>query len=179
MIREALHLSKAKDKGENLMPGIRRYLRSQTALMQLFYGPDSTRKPATVAAEIDVSYKTFMKYVQGLTPCPAEILAQLYTLTHFDPIRQVLTPEGYQIVPLKPASPDKESLEGEIMDDICQATRLCEAYRENIADGHLAPHEYTRLVGIMNDLRNEVEQTLQKLMELKPMSVKLVQRQAR
>jgi hypothetical protein len=144
--------------------------------MQLFYGIDATHKPKTVAAELEIPYNTLMRYVQGPTPCPAEILAQLYVLTKFDPIRRVLTPEGYQIVPLGPAMPDKETIEEEILDDICHAARLCETYRESMTDGHLSESEYSRLLGIMNDLRNECEETLRKLIEIKPVKVKLVKR---
>ena len=160
------------------MPGIRHYLKSQSALMQLFYGADATHKPKTVAAELEIPYNTLMRYVQGMTPCPAEILAQLYVLTKFDPIRQVLTPEEHQIIPLGPATPDKETLEEEILDDMCHAARLCEAYRESMKDGCLSDAEYSRLIGIMNDLRNECEETLRKLMEIKPVKIKLVKRAA-
>ena len=158
------------------MPGMRRYFRSHTALMRLFYDANAVHKPKLVTAELDIPYKTFMKYVQGLTPCPAEILAQLYVLTKFDPIRQVLTPEGHQIVLLGPATPDKETLEEEILDDICHAARLCETYRESMEDGCLSDAEYSRLLEIMNDLRNECEETLRKLMDIKPVKVRLVKR---
>jgi len=155
------------------MLGTRRYLRSHTALMRLFYDAEAAYKPKLIAAEIDVPYKTFMKYVQGLTPCPAEILAGIYTVTKFEPIRQVLTPEGYQIVPMGKAVPDKNTLEGEILDDICKAAKVIEAYRECVSDGDLDEDEHTRLLGIMNELRTECEETLQLLMRLKPLKVKL------
>jgi hypothetical protein len=144
--------------------------------MQLFYGPGSRHKPGIVAAEIDIPYNTLMRYIQGPTPCPAEILAGIFTVTKFEPIRQVLTPEGYQIVPLGKAEPDKTTLEGEILDDICKASRLCETYRDSISDGLIDEEEHTKLLGIMNELRTEVQETLQLLMRLKPMKVKLVKR---
>jgi len=144
--------------------------------MRLFYDAEAVYKPKLIAAEVDVPYKTFMKYVQGLTPCPAEILAGIFTVTKFEPIRQVLTPEGYQIVPLGKAEPDKTTLEGEILDDICKASRLCETYRDSISDGLIDEEEHTKLLGIMSELRTEVQETLHLLMRLKPMKVKLVKR---
>jgi hypothetical protein len=137
------------------MAGQKHYLKSQAVLMELFYGPNAVHNPAVIAAQINVPYKTLNKYIQGVTACPVEILVAIYEVTEFDPIRQLLTPAGYSLQLLLPSMADKATLEGEIMDDIVELTKLCQLYREYMADGRLTPAEYSSLLESLQDIFEE------------------------
>ena len=138
------------------------YKNSHAVLSFYFNMEPAAMAPGDVAAskEVDASYPTFMRWVAGETACPPEKLAAIYTVTKYAPILQVLAPEGHRIVPVAPASPDKMTVEEEIMDDICSASDACKLWRQSLADNKFTERERIKMLCALEQQRDELEQTI-------------------
>ena len=135
------------------------YLHSQAALMQLFYGAGAIHQIKVVAAQLDIPLNTFYGYVNGERPCPVEVFRDIFHVTGYEPLLRVMEPPGYRMEPVEKAQPDQPSVEGELMSDVMEASKVCELWRRAIADGQIDSREYSALMTEIERLHHEVEAT--------------------
>ena len=148
---------KEKKSEEITVAGKKHYLESQIVLGQLFV-VEKLAEIRVVAAQIDVAETTFYKYVNGTTPCPAEILKKVYEVTKYAPILRVLTPAGKKMVDAGGVTPDRDTVDGELLDVTAAVGDLIRDWQAAIEDGKVTPRELDKLFSAFTRLRGEVDQ---------------------
>lgn len=136
------------------------YAESHAILTFYFNVEREAMAAGDVAKAIGVPYTTFMKWVAGEHACPTEKMVKIYEVTNYAPLLQVLTPAGIKFEYEDGATPDKETVEEEIMDVICSSTKACTKWRVIMGDGRVTRREAVGMVSFLETVKREVDEAI-------------------
>lgn len=136
------------------------YKESHAVLSYYFNIEAAAMAPGDVAEAIGVPYTTFMKWISGEHACPPEKLVKIYEVTNYAPILLVLAPAGLRFENEIEATPDKKTVEEEIMDDICISTTACGEWRDILKDGRVTKRESVKMLCLLESQKREIDETI-------------------
>ena len=110
-----------------------------------------------VAERIGVPYDTLKKYVVGRMACPVEVLKKIYLATRHPLLKELLEPEGYELVPKGKCKLSLlPSVDAHVVQALGRIVDLQRSFEKYFEDKHLSAQEFQDLKVLRGETQDAI-----------------------